>query len=254
MQSKQVENNSQAMIKKSIFTLILMAFIGYVSAQSLQFEWNGNAFNDGDAVECTNDEYGYGEYIEHMQIRNLGSEELNILVEKEVLETLEGTMNFFCWGSCFGPDVMVSPRPVTLAGNSVTGEQDLSFHAMFDEGVFGYVVVKYYAYDERTPDERVSIIVKFHKSGAGIENVRPMEMGKAFPNPASSMVHFNYSFDGNLTAVVYNLLGQEVIRQDLDANSGQMNISVADLQDGIYFCTMMVNGRAMGTQKFVVKK
>ena len=242
------------MFKKSIITLLFLAAIGYASAQTLQFELDGNVFYDGEAIECTNDEYGYGEYIQHMQLRNLISDDLNVIVEKEVIEDLEGTMNFFCWGSCFGPDVMVSPNPVTVAGNSVTGDQDLSFHALYNDDVFGYVVVKYSAYDERHPDDRVSIIVKFHKSGEGVDDNALFEMSQAYPNPASSMVNFDYSFNGNLTAVVYNILGQEVLRENLNANTGKLSFSVADLNDGIYFCTMLVNGNASTTQKFVVKK
>ena len=120
--------------------------------------------------------------------------------------------------------------------------------------MFGYVVVKYSAYDERHPDERVSIIVKFHKSGEGVDDNALFEMSQAYPNPASSMVNFDYSFNGNLTAVVYNILGQEVLRENLNANTGKLSFSVADLNDGIYFCTMLVNGNASTTQKFVVKK
>ena len=57
-------------MKKSIFTLILMAVIGCVSAQSLQFEWEGTVFDEGEIIECTNDEYGFGEFIQHMYVRN----------------------------------------------------------------------------------------------------------------------------------------------------------------------------------------
>ena len=242
-------------MRKSFFTLILLALAGFVSAQTLQFEWNGTVYGEGDVVECTNDEYGYGEYIQHMQIRNLISDDLPVIVEKEVVADLEGVMNFFCWGSCFSPDVFVSPHPVTVAANSVTDEGALSFHAAFDEEVFGKVEMRYSAYVENRPDERITINVVFNKSGTGvIDNSRPMMMSKAFPNPASSLVHFNYSFDGRLTAVVYNLLGQEVLRENLNANNGQLTLSVANLQEGIYFCTMMVNGRAYATEKFVVKK
>lgn len=231
---------------------MLLAAIGYASAQTLQFELDGNVFYDGEAIECTNDEYGYGEYIQHMQIRNLTSNDMGVIIEKEVIEDLEGTINNFCWGLCFGPDTYVSPDPVTVMANSLNTDE-LSFHTLFNEDVFGYVVVKYSAYDERHPDERVSIIVKFHKSGEGV-NDNTQTMGQAYPNPASSMVSFDYSFDGNLTAVVYNIVGQEVLRQDLNASNGQMSFSVADLNDGIYFCTMLVNGRAFTTQKFIVKK
>ena len=231
---------------------MLLAAIGYVSAQSLQFEWDGNVFYDGEAIECTNDEYGYGEYIQHMQLRNLTSNDMNVIIEKEVIETLEGTINSFCWGMCYGPDTYISPEAVTVLANSLNTD-DLSFHNIYDEDVYGYVVVRYYAYDEHNPDERISIIVKFHKSGEGV-NDNTQTMGQAYPNPASSTVSFDYSFDGNLTAVVYNIVGQEVLRQDLNASNGQMSFSVADLNDGIYFCTMLVNGRASTTQKFIVKK
>lgn len=243
------------MMKKSIFTLVLMAVMGYVSAQSLQFELNGHIYSDGEEVVCTNDEYGYGEYIQHMQLRNLTSDELNVVVKKEVIEDLEGTMNFFCWGSCFGPDVFVSPNPVPLAGNTVTDDQALSFHTMFDEGVFGKVQVKYSAYDERHPEDAVTINVIFHKSGVGVQESPAVHVGQPYPNPASSMVNFDCNLQGgNVTAVVYNLLGQEVMRQDVNTFEGKLNLSVADLNDGIYFCSVMRDGQNSATVKFVVKK
>ena len=92
--------------------------MGWVSAQSLQFEWDGHVYEEGETVECTNDEYGYGELIQHMQIRNLTSGDLNVLVEKEVVESLEGTTDLFCWGQCFGPNVFVSPNPVLVPSHS----------------------------------------------------------------------------------------------------------------------------------------
>lgn len=242
-------------MKKSLFTLILLALAGFVSAQTLQFEWEGHVYEEGEIVECTNDEYGVGEYIQHMQLKNLASDSVHVIVEKEIIEDLEGTMNFFCWGSCFSPNIFVSPHPVTIEANSVTSDGALSFHVMFDDGIFGKVQMRYLAYSEENPDEIISIMVVFNKSGESVaDHSHTMTMGKAYPNPASSLVHFDYNFDGNLSAVVYNLLGQEVLHQDLNANSGQMTLSVADLQEGIYFCTMMVNGRACATEKFVVKK
>ncbi len=242
-------------MKKTFITLAFMALVGYVSAQSIRFELNGQVYGDGEFVECVNDEYGYGEYIQHMQIRNLGTEDISVIVEKEIIEDLEGVINFFCWGSCFAPDVFVSTRPVTVAAGTVTEEEALSFHALYDEGINGKVQIRYIAYQEGQPEERITINVVFNKSGVGVaDNTCPTTMGKAYPNPASSLVHFDCSFDGSLTAVVYNLLGQEVLRQDLNTNNGQMTLSVADLQEGIYFCTLLVNGRASATEKFVVKK
>ena len=244
------------MVKKSIFTLVFLSVMGWVSAQSLQFEWNGHVYQEGETVECTNDQYGYGEYIQHMQLRNLTSNNLNVVVEKEVIEDLEGVMNFFCWGSCFGPDVNVSPLPVEVAANTVTDEEALSFHALYDEGVAGKVKVKYSAYDDHNPSQRVTIIVVFVKSGAGVHEANAIRFGQAYPNPASSMVNFDYNINaGDRASVsVYNLLGQEVLNQQVSSLQGHLSLSVADLNDGIYFCNLFVNGCAVKTEKFVVKK
>ena len=241
-------------MKKTIFTLMFLAVMGWASAQSLQFEWGGHTYSEGETVECTNDEYGYGEYIQHMQLRNLTSGDLNVIVEKEVLEDLEGTMNFFCWGQCFSNTIFVS-APVTVAANSLNTD-DLSFHTLFEETVFGKVLVRYSAYDERNPDERVTINVVFNKSGVGVRETAPVHFGQAYPNPASSMVNFDYTVNaGDIASVsVYNLLGQEVRNQQVNNLQGHLSISVADLNEGIYFCKLFVNGQSVKTEKFVVKK
>lgn len=242
-------------MKKSIFTLVLMAVIGCVSAQSLQFEWNGHVYSEGEEIVCTNDEFGFGEYIQHMQLRNLTSNDLDVIVEKEVIEDLEGTSNFFCWGLCFGPDTYVSPNPVAIPANALTDEGALSFHTMFDEPVFGKVLVRYSAYEERHPEERVTINVVFHKSGEGLNEKPVVYFGQPYPNPARSTVSFDYNLSGSTaTAVIYNLVGQEVMRQEINTFDGKMSFSVAELNDGIYFCSVMRNGQAFATVKFVVKK
>ncbi len=234
------------MIRKSILTLMLLAFVGGVTAQNLQFEYEGHVYADGETITCTNDEYGYGEIIQHMQIRNLTDNDINVVVEKEVVEDLENTMNTFCFGNCYGPDVFVGAA-VNIPAQSVSTE-DLSFHVFFLE-VEGEVVMKYYAYPEGDAANKISLLVKFSYRPSNVnENAT---MGHAYPNPASSVVSFNVQGAENASIAIFNLLGQEVLRQDVE--NGQVNISVADLDKGIYFCNLMVNGEAVSTEKLVVK-
>ena len=243
------------MIKKTIFTLMFLTVMGWASAQSLQFEWNGNVYEEGETIECTTPNE-WGEYIQEMQLRNLTSGDLNVLVKKEVIENLEGVMNFFCWGMCFGPDTFVSPNPVAVAANSITDEGALSFHALFNDDVFGKVLVKFSAYDERHPEDAVTINVIFHKSGVGVREAVAVSFGQAYPNPASSVVNFDYNVNASdrASVSVYNLLGQEVRKQQVNSLQGRLSVSVADLNEGIYFCKLFVNGCAVKTEKFVVKK
>lgn len=240
------------MIKKSILSLMLMATIGYVSAQSLQFELNGEVFADGQTIYCNDFNPDFFEYAQEMQIRNISNDEQKVVVEREILSLPENSMTYFCWGLCFGPDVNVSTEPQAMAPGEVSLPGMLGFHFMPNDPESDVAIVKYYAYDERHADERISIIIAYN-TAEGV-NELPVSMSSAYPNPATSTVHFDYALEGNATAVVYNIVGQEVMRKDLNATDGQLSLSVADLQNGIYFCTLTVNGRAQATQKFVVKK
>lgn len=243
------------MVKRSIFTLLFLAVMGWVSAQSLRFELDGHVYEEGETIIC-NAPTEWGEYLQDMQMRNLTDQDLNVLVKKEVIEDLEGVSNYFCWGLCFGPDTYVSPNPVAVPANSVTSVGALSFHAMFDEDVFGKVQVRFSAYDERHPEDAVTINVIFHKSGEGVHEVSAVRFGQAYPNPASSVVNFDYNINASdrASVSVYNLLGQEVKSQQVNGVQGHLAVSVADLNEGIYFCKLFVNGCAVSTEKFVVKK
>lgn len=241
------------MMKKSIFTLMLLAAIGCVSAQTLQLELDGTVFSHNEEIVCETE--SYGEYIQHFQVRNLANVDQEVMLSKEVISDLDGVMNYFCWGSCYLPETMVTPRAVTVAANTLSDE-DLSVHAMYDEEVYGDVVVKYSIFDMNTPDDCVSVIVRFHKSGTGLNQMVRCNLGHAYPNPASSMVRFDYDLSSaaNASVAVCNLLGQEVMRQPLSAMQGQVAFSVADLNEGIYFCNLLIGGRVVKTEKFVVKK
>ena len=231
---------------------MLMATVGFVSAQSLQFELNGEVYEDGQTIYCNEFNPDLYEYAQEMQLHNISGDDLNVIVEREILSMPEGGSTYFCWGMCFSPTVEVSPAVFMPAG-SVSGQGDLGFH-FTPANETDVAIIKYYAYDERHADDRISIIIAYNTAEGINDNSYPMEMSSAYPNPASSTVHFDYTIEGNATAVVYNIVGQEVLRKDLSSNFGQMSLSVADLNDGIYFCTMLVNGRAYATQKFIVKK
>lgn len=143
-------------------TLLANFELTYVPSQSLQFEWNSHVYYDGEIIECTNDEYGIGEFVQHMQIRNLTSESMRIIIEKQVIQDLEGAIDYFCWGTCFSPEVIVSPYGCEVFANSLN-DDELSFHVLYQEGIYGVVIIKYYAYDENNPSERISIVVRYNR-------------------------------------------------------------------------------------------
>ena len=250
------------MIKKSIFTLAFLAVMGWVSAQSLQFEMDGRVFANNEVYICEDAPNEWGEIGLEMQLRNLTDKQLNVIVEKDTVKVVRGTTNYFCWGSCLDPGATTS-RPKLMEPNELSGYSEPSFHYQLDPNYTGDVasypvgttVIRYYAYIAETPADKVCLEVWFAYGASSIDENK-ISFGRAYPNPASSLVHFNYQLPatGNVSVSVYNLLGQEVLSQQLDALQGQAVLSVADLTDGIYFCNLKVDGRAVKTEKFVVKK
>ena len=248
-------------MKKSIFTLALLAVMGMASAQSLQFEHNGHVYQQGERLICSQPEE-WGEIVLDMEVRNLTDAPIAVMIEKEEVKIVEGTENTFCWGSCFGANVFVSPRPQILeAGALSDGAQALAFHHQLyntysGNYAVGTSIVKYYAYPADNPDDRACLEVWFAYNAVGVSEKPSFGFGQAYPNPASSVVRFDYSISSaaNVSVAVYNLLGQEVMRQQLSELQGSAAFSVADLNEGIYFCNLFVNGQAVQTQKFIVKK
>lgn len=251
------------MTKKTILTLAFMALVACLSAQTLQFEFDGHVFANNEVYICTSEPNEIGEMAQDMQIRNLTNETIPVVVRKEEVQMVDGTENSFCWAGLCMPATTFESRPWPMEGGAVSMIGELSFHHQIDPTysgnpvnfLIGTSIVRYYAYSADDQDNTVCLEVWFAYGAEDVDE-NMVSFGHAYPNPATSQVRFDYqlSGEGNASVSVYNLMGQEVMNQQLGAMQGQAVLSVADLTDGIYFCTMKVNGRAVKTEKFVVKK
>ena len=240
------------MFKKSLLTLTLMALVGMITAQTLQFEYEGTVYTSGQTIICQYDSTMF-EYIQHMRIRNISDRNLNVVVEQNVIETCDDALVSLCWGVCAAPNDHIVCPAVPIPAQTLS-EEDLSFHCMFPMEETGVVTVKYDAYDENHPDYKISLIVLSGKGANVAEN--SISFGHAYPNPATTQVHFDLkgSSHDDLNVVVYNLLGQEVKSQLVSGSQGRINIAVDNLQPGIYFCSFQVNNKVVKTEKFIVKR
>lgn len=238
-------------MKKTLFTLMLLAVVSFMSAQSLQFECDGVVYQDGQTIIATYDESKF-EYAVHLHIRNLTDNDQNVIVVQDVIEEVAGAMVYMCWDQCAAPNNHIEDGPVAIPAQSLS-DNELSCHAMFSK-TSNVVKANYSAYDRANPDDKINIIVLFGP-GAGTEE-HTIRLGQAYPNPASSQVHFDFSRNGNsnVNVMVYNLLGQEVKSQIASGNQGRISIAVDDLQPGIYFCSFRIDNEVVRTEKFIVKR
>lgn len=260
------------MLKKSLLIIVLCGLFGVLSAQSLRFGLNGEYFENNEVIVCNegpNVDEWMTEMIQEMSLYNLTDNALNVFVAKEEIQVVAGTAISFCWGNCFSPSVTVSPNPKEIPAHSESAPGLLSFHynldpegnSFTDEGIdislwpAGTSIVRYYAYPEDNPDDKVCIEVWFAYNAESVPET-VASFGKAYPNPASNTVSFDLLGTGRQTvkAVLYNLLGQEVQSQTASSAQDKIEFTVGDLQEGIYFCSFFVNGEMVKTDKFIVKR
>lgn len=248
---------------KKILSLILFVLLmgGVAFAQSsLSLEWNDAVVEGGTEVLIEGDGSEF-EYVAHMMVRNNTSNDLNVVLKREVLEAQEGTLNYICWGLCFGPDVEVS-RGVPIVAGAVSNEVDFGGHYMprdSDENiVFGITRIKYTFYVEENEEDNVHFIAKFHISGASVGEIADkVVFSNAYPNPANSVVSIDYnlnSIDLPAQIAVYNMLGQNVVNQIIEKNETKLQLSVSALHEGVYFYSIIVGGEVVDTKKLVIRR
>jgi hypothetical protein len=78
----------------------------------------------------------------------------------------------------------------------------------------------------------------------------------AVPNPTAGQTRFNYSLEQDTPGEIkiYDLTGRSVGVYSLAANSNHINVNCSDFNNGIYFYTLYLKGRAIGTKKLVITK
>jgi hypothetical protein len=80
-------------------------------------------------------------------------------------------------------------------------------------------------------------------------------LSAVFPNPASNQVSINYNISQTQSTIeIKNLLGQVQRVLPVVAGSKNINISVADMPEGIYFVTLKSGGNIIDTKRLMISR
>ena len=249
-------------MKKLFLAISLIISVFALSAQSFTVneKESGNVVTSGATYHVWGDgsEFSWGYPGGQLEAEFIVTATSNIAIvcEKVANNDIPGTTNDFCLGLCFAPSVNVSPAQMMATGETL----DFSAHYLA-ENYFDVLGMQqsmtYYLYDNNNPEERFVINVIFQYSMEGVEDISGVEeFSNAYPVPASDVVNFDYSFNSNVSnamVAVYNMMGQEVLRSDINSMSGKLSLNVSDLADGVYFYSLIVNGKTEKSNKLVVR-
>ena len=226
---------------------------------ALTFKYEGKTAEPGTTIDIVSDLNPSMEIQFDIHVINTTDADINVVAQMEDLTGIG--MTYLCWGNCFMPGVLEAQNTVTAGGEGV-----FNGHVMFIDANSGEVLpvgteikMAYTFFDERNPEEKYVFTVNFkYQTEESIVDYNSVEVfSNAYPNPANNTVSFDYNmpYDANSASVaIYNMMGQEVVRQDLNLGGSRADINVSDLNEGVYFYSLIVNNQTVKTNKFVVSR
>ena len=228
------------------------------TTSALTFKYEGETVVSGTTIDIVSDINDSFEIQFDLHIINTTDAEINVVCEMEC-DPSNLTQDYLCWGTCFMPGTLTATHPVAAGGEGV-----FNGHCMFTDKEWNTLPVgtaskiSYTFYNERNPEEKYTFTVNFKYQPESIADFNSADVfSNAYPNPASNVVSFDYNMPFNVNSAsvaIFNMMGQEVVRQELNLGGSRADINVSDLNEGVYFYSLIVNNETVKTNKFVVVK
>lgn len=195
--------------------------------------------------------------VAYVWVKNTTSTEMqNLFVRRITNYAVESTDNNFCFGiQCYPPFLDES----TIADTAKVGILNKSFTGDYNPyGHSGLTSITYEFFDDLTfADAPVSskVTFEYHLSANSINEDKLVFKGP-FPNPASQYANFEYTLPAasdNAQLIIRNMLGVEIENAKIENRSGKKAINVSSYPPGIYFYTLLVDGKVIQSKKLIVK-
>jgi hypothetical protein len=237
---------------KLLLSLALLALTTITFGQSISLSKDGNPIEPNSTLYVIGDPTDAVIQV-HVDVTNTTGSDLLIKAKKVIHEgdTLANTSNYFCWGACFPPFVYESGDVLVGAGqtnNEFTGDYE-------PHTVPGKSMISYVWWVSDNPSDSVAISVEYNASPASIAEQQSV-ISRAYPNPATDHVTFDYSISGNASdsyIVISNILGARVMEIPITDNDGSVKMNVSELTEGVYFYSLVSEGVKVETQKIIIR-
>jgi hypothetical protein len=245
----------------TIFFLISFLFsitgvTGFAQSLSLSNQY-GPIVPNGIIVQSgTPDSVKLNTYI---NVTNTTGNAINVLCKKQELYMLDSTQTFMCWSNfCYAPHVVISPNAQPIgAGETYTGFKGIYAQVKYNYLMIGESVVRWVFLNQDNPDDSVSVTVRYTTYPVGIgeeHNIDDLAFTMS-PNPTAGAVLIG--FHSNLTSAgtiqIQNMHGIAVLSQQVPYPADQISLDVSHLNNGVYLCSLLINGIRKHTQKFIIR-
>jgi hypothetical protein len=239
-------------VKQKAF-IFLSLFIGYQAgiAQSFSLYYHDiNLANDTELVRAgTTDSL---ELTTFLTIRNDAATEKRIQARKTEILMVPGTACSLCWaGYCYPTETFETSYPLVLA----PGASETSCFAHFiTGGTIGTSLVRWTYFDSTNVADSVSVLISYITYPMGIGSQKANISVVVSPNPADREVCFRSQDPAfsRCTITLSNASGRAVLTVPADGSGAPAQLDTSALPDGIYFYTLLSDGKFLSCGKLVV--
>jgi len=234
-------------------SLIVNYIVTAVAQSSLVLSLNDVDLENNDVISI-NGSVEDENLTSHVKITNNAETDISVKVRRIETNMPAGSSSYFTWLEQYANEVSVSPDGEQMS----PGGMSTSFSGDYQpNNVAGEASISYVFFDENDLSNFSTINVTYIASTVGIEenNFDNVYLSNAYPNPANTVVTLDYDLKSvnGAKLVVYDLLGSVVKNVEVNDAIGKLKINVSDLDEGVYFYSLLVKNENVTTQKLVVK-
>ncbi len=249
---------------KNYLIIIFIACSTFVSGQSLELFYNGTAVTDTIEISVLSSM----EAKCYIDIANVSNNSISLKWVAE-LSLSQGSIASFCaFGTCADIDNDNGDRnkgpqdPYYLPAGDTINKADANGGAYITYNPNENTETSYMKFifsDESNPLDNATVIFKFVSKTVGIcdPNRQLVQTFETYPNPAKSAVFVKYGLNkesSDVELVLHSLTGSVIKTIPANASENTVRVGIEDLAQGIYFCSLKVDGVISSSKKIVVTK
>ena len=245
-------------MKKIITTLFLISVAVVGSSQSIRLIFEGQDVSN-EIIDIYTSDIDIPFYGTDILVNNSSSAIDTIAVMRTIYTMDTADLINFAWaGLYYSYATHISAHSLSINSGDTIDFPHGGFHAYFGmSNATTTRLVHYTFYNVSHAIDSTGVTIRYNYSAVGINEVSKIAntLSNAYPNPANSLVSFNYSINapsekGRL--VFYDVLGKAVKETVLDQKQDIVNINISDLTTGLYFYKFMVDDNLISTKKLMV--
>lgn len=233
-------------MKKTLLLFTFMLSITFLSAQSLEFVYNGEALANNAKITVTEftADPDFGDEMEFdADIRNKTGSLLRLTLYKEELEVPANSENDFC-------------NMINCYTGSASSEYELEAYGVDNQFAGSYrpqekstAKIKYRAVVSNSLGDETSVEVTYAYLTAGIDKVGLDKFSLLQTNGRAIL---NFSSSETLDLRVVNMTGATIEMHRLQPGSGTLNLGPS-VRKGIYFLVFNTSSGVRHTEKVIIK-